>query len=214
MPKIVKKEDILPKDVDGNLHGYCEKYDYFGITTWRGSMVHNSKYGYHEFYESETGEIIKDKTGWYFENIKVEVDNPEKTDILPLDGEGCWHGYCEQYWNTGELFCRGVFFFGKTIGLYEQFNEDGSVNEEQTGWYFMSGHLKIKDKDMLDNNPVPSRQEILLKATYDILKKCNEGGYVKDVLEETVFYDDTDYDGYCLCNDIASELGLPELGEF
>ena len=55
------------------------------------------------------------------------------------------------------------------------------------------------------------RAEILLRAAYDLLKKCDSGGYIKDALTETVFYDDAECDGYCLANDIASELGLDEL---
>jgi hypothetical protein len=42
------------------------------------------------------------------------------------------------------------------------------------------------------------RKTILLKTVYDLLKKCNESYYVKDILCETVFYDDADCDGYCL----------------
>jgi hypothetical protein len=34
------------------------------------------------------------------------------------------------------------------------------------------------------------RKTILLKTVYDLLKKCNESYYVKDILCETVFYDD------------------------
>ena len=57
-----------------------------------------------------------------------------------------------------------------------------------------------------DNN----RDRILLRAAYDILKKCNQGPYVKNVLEETAFYDDVDCDGYCLAQDIAIELGIDD----
>jgi hypothetical protein len=52
------------------------------------------------------------------------------------------------------------------------------------------------------------RAKILLKAAYDLLKSCDEGPYVKNVLEEVVFYDDTDCDGYCLKDDIAILLEI------
>lgn len=52
------------------------------------------------------------------------------------------------------------------------------------------------------------RGKILLKASYDLLKKCNESGYVMDALTETVFYDGTNCDGMCLMEDIAIELGI------
>ena len=55
------------------------------------------------------------------------------------------------------------------------------------------------------------RKTVLLKAAYELLKKCNEGPYVKNVLAETVFYDGVDCDGWCLANDIAAELDLEEL---
>lgn len=51
---------------------------------------------------------------------------------------------------------------------------------------------------------------VLLKAAHEILKKCDEGLYVKNVLEVTAFYDDTDCDGYCLMEDIAIHLGIDE----
>lgn len=54
------------------------------------------------------------------------------------------------------------------------------------------------------------RMKVLLIATYELLKKCHEGPYVKNVLEETVFYDDADCDGGCLMEDIAIELELDD----
>ncbi len=54
------------------------------------------------------------------------------------------------------------------------------------------------------------RKVTLLKAALELLKKCNEGPYVKNALAETVFYDGTDCDGACLANDIAAELGEEE----
>jgi hypothetical protein len=55
------------------------------------------------------------------------------------------------------------------------------------------------------------RRLILLRAAYDLLKACNEGPYVKNALEQTVFYDEAECDGFCLANDIAAELDLEEL---
>jgi hypothetical protein len=52
------------------------------------------------------------------------------------------------------------------------------------------------------------RKEILLKAVYDLLKKCNDSHYVLNAIEQTIFYDGTECDGGCLMNDIAEELGL------
>ena len=55
-----------------------------------------------------------------------------------------------------------------------------------------------------------NRKEILLKATYNLLKKCNESSYVLNVLEQTANYDGTKCDGYCLMEDIAMELNIEQ----
>lgn len=54
----------------------------------------------------------------------------------------------------------------------------------------------------------PDRKSVLLKACYDMLKKCRDSHYTLSVMEETVHYDDADCDGSCLMDDIATELGL------
>jgi hypothetical protein len=55
-----------------------------------------------------------------------------------------------------------------------------------------------------------TRARELLKATLDLLKKCDEGPYVKNALSETVIYDEAECDGACLANDIADLLGVEE----
>lgn len=52
------------------------------------------------------------------------------------------------------------------------------------------------------------RKTILLKAAYDILKKCDESRYVLNVLEQTATWDNAECDGLCLLEEIAEELGL------
>ena len=42
----------------------------------------------------------------------------------------------------------------------------------------------------------------LLKATLDILKQCDEGVYVKNVMEVTAIWDEAECDGYCLMEEI------------
>ena len=54
------------------------------------------------------------------------------------------------------------------------------------------------------------RKDVLLRACYDLLKKCDEGIYMKNSLEQTVFYDEADCDGLCLMEDIALELGIEQ----
>ena len=52
------------------------------------------------------------------------------------------------------------------------------------------------------------RMEVLLKASWDMLKKCHDSYYVISPMETTVHYDDADCDGHCLMEDIAIELNL------
>lgn len=49
----------------------------------------------------------------------------------------------------------------------------------------------------------------LLKATAEYLKNVCESTY-SDALTVTTFYDDADCDGYCLLDDIQSELQVVE----
>ena len=44
----------------------------------------------------------------------------------------------------------------------------------------------------------------LLKATLDILKQCNESGYVKDVMEVTAIWDEAECDGKCLMEEVEA----------
>lgn len=51
------------------------------------------------------------------------------------------------------------------------------------------------------------RKAVLLRACLDMMRKCTDG-YVLSPYEVTVFYDDADCDGYCLMEDIETELDL------
>lgn len=52
------------------------------------------------------------------------------------------------------------------------------------------------------------RKEVLLRACYDLLMKQVESGYVLNLLDEIIHYDDTDVDGNCLLEDIRDELDI------
>lgn len=54
------------------------------------------------------------------------------------------------------------------------------------------------------------RKTILLKASYDMLKKIKESPFVISPFETTVHYDDADCDGHCLMEEIAIELGIDD----
>ena len=53
---------------------------------------------------------------------------------------------------------------------------------------------------------IQERATTLLQATLDILNKCDEGIYVKNVFEVTAIWDDAECDGYCLKNEIEELL--------
>ena len=53
----------------------------------------------------------------------------------------------------------------------------------------------------------------LLRATLEILRKCDNSSYVLDVLGETAHYDEADCDGYCLMEDIRNYLDYELKGQ-
>lgn len=54
------------------------------------------------------------------------------------------------------------------------------------------------------------RKVILLEAVYTLLKECDSGIYVRNILSMEVNYGGTEGDGYSLMNDIAFELGMED----
>lgn len=50
------------------------------------------------------------------------------------------------------------------------------------------------------------RARTLLKAAYDLLLMQECSSDILNLLEQTVYYDNTDCDGYCLMTDIEAEL--------
>jgi hypothetical protein len=54
------------------------------------------------------------------------------------------------------------------------------------------------------------RKDILLRAAYDLLKRCTEDPYVREASRIVVRYDDANCSGDCLMEDIAIELGLDD----
>lgn len=53
------------------------------------------------------------------------------------------------------------------------------------------------------------RKDILLRAAFDLLKRCNESHYVLEAGSTLIRYDDANCDGSCLMEDIAHELQIP-----
>lgn len=55
-----------------------------------------------------------------------------------------------------------------------------------------------------------NRHLTLLRAAFDMLRKCQESHFVISPMETSVFYDEADCDGTCLLEDIATYLGIDE----
>ncbi len=60
------------------------------------------------------------------------------------------------------------------------------------------------------DNQIQERKDILLRATFDILKKCEEGAHVKDVMGVTAVWDGAECDGSCLMQEIKDLLDIEE----
>lgn len=61
------------------------------------------------------------------------------------------------------------------------------------------------------NKEQQERSVVLLKATLDILNKCDEGPYVQNALEMTAIWDEVECDGYCLKEEVEQlieEIGI------
>ena len=54
------------------------------------------------------------------------------------------------------------------------------------------------------------RKEVLLRAAYDLLKRSTQDHYVREATSILTRFDDADCDGYCLMDDIATELELDD----
>jgi hypothetical protein len=58
-----------------------------------------------------------------------------KKDILPVNDECEWHGYCEEYHYNGKLEWRGVLLNGKDYGYHVVFDKYGKKEEGATGYF-------------------------------------------------------------------------------
>ncbi len=55
---------------------------------------------------------------------------------------------------------------------------------------------------------IPDRRDTLLRVAYELLKECEEGPYVKDVMSTIAVWDEEECDGYCLMEEIGDLLGI------
>lgn len=53
-----------------------------------------------------------------------------------------------------------------------------------------------------------NRKYVLLRAAYDLLKRTDNAPFPRVATHITVYYDESNCDGFCLMEDIANELGI------
>jgi hypothetical protein len=76
-------------------------------------------------------------------------------------------------------------------------------------WYWVDIARKFSnEREPSPPLAIPDRRDTLLRAAYDLLKECEEGPYVKDVMSTTAIWDEAECDGYCLMEEIGDLLGI------
>lgn len=66
--------------------------------------------------------------------------------------------------------------------------------------------MNRQDLKLIEGNTDEDRAMILLKACLSLLDKQKDSCFVLNLLEQTVVYDGTECDGYCLSDDIKDYL--------
>jgi len=65
---------------------------------------------------------------------------------------------------------------------------------------------KNSTDEITEQDGIENRKDVLLKATFDLLRECDKGPYVKNALETMVVWDGVECDGYCLMQEIQELL--------
>lgn len=112
---------------------------------------------------------------------------------------GWIHSCC--VWATTKENHNVWYDFYKDIGCME--NE---VEEKKEEYGFSRGIQKDTDGDPLEDD----RRDILLRAAYDILKKCDDSPHVLDPMVATAIWDGVECDGGCLMEEIRDLLDIEE----
>jgi hypothetical protein len=77
----------------------------------------------------------------------------------------------------------------------------------------MEKHMSKRKERLLRaemDQHISMRKEILLRAAYDLLKRSTQDHFVREATSIVTRFDDANCDGWCLMEDIASELGLDD----
>ena len=77
----------------------------------------------------------------------------------------------------------------------------------RTSWLNVNNDTVNAIEEVICNIEEFKRMKILLKATKEILTKCDDSGIVEDVLSITTTWDNVECDGFCLLDEL-NELTL------
>jgi len=67
-------------------------------------------------------------------------------DILPVNKEGKWDGYCENYWDGGSLNWKGVYVNGEAYGYFESYRRYG-IQDDYTAYWLKNVKVSYDNKE-------------------------------------------------------------------
>jgi len=70
----------------------------------------------------------------------------QSKNIEPMKNRAEYHGYVERYHDNGNLKWQGVFVDGHIYGYHKDYNYNGSIWEDWTG-YFMNDKKVSNDNE-------------------------------------------------------------------
>ena len=81
------------------------------------------------------GDMSDVKNGWddngYFNALSLKDKDYRQLNYV----NGNWFGFVIREWSNGKLHYIGLFIDYKIFGWYEEYNQDGSIDTEWSGFY-------------------------------------------------------------------------------
>ena len=115
---------------------------------------------------------------------------------------------CSQVWEESERFRQENEQLKKKIGVMRSCHFNGCIGCNDKKCEVEEWHFCYEKERFPQIKKENERAKVLLKATLDLLQKQKESHYVLNLLENTVFYDNVECDGYCLFDDIENFLNF------
>lgn len=145
---------------------------------------------------------------WHDEGTGPLANHPEHQREWRVSPSPAHAGICEPETELTEAVARAIYAQWKHwTGWVPWVDGGNSLNQDEARRLARKAIAGFRAPDVgKAQAPSPQRHSVLLKAAHDLLMKQSRSGYVLNLLEQTVFYDEADCDGHCLMEDIASEL--------